>query len=39
MDNYGDLVGLVAGRVWLWGWGRHSPDSSLAGRSSDRVDI
>ena len=39
MDNSGDLIGLVAGGVWLRGRQWHSPDSSLAGRSCDRFDI
>ena len=34
MDNFGGLIGLVAGGVWLWR--RRRPDSSLAGHSSDR---
>ena len=34
MDNFGDLVGLVAGGLWLRG--RRRPNSSLAGRSTDR---
>ena len=34
MDNFGDLIGLVAGGVWRWR--RRRPDSSLAGPSSDR---
>ena len=39
MDNFGDLINLVAGGVWPRGWRRHSPDSSRAGGSSDRFDI
>ena len=39
MDNFSDLIGLVAGGVWFRGRRRHSPDSSLAGRSCDRFDI
>ena len=36
MDNFGGLIGLVAGGVWLWR--RRRPDSSLAGCGSDRFD-
>ena len=39
MDNFGDLVGLVAGWVWLRDWWWYAADSSLAGRGSDRPDL
>ena len=37
MDNYGDLVDLVAGGVWLRN--RWRSDSPRAGHSCDRIDI
>ena len=36
MDSFSDLIGPVASGVWHWR--RRQPDSSLAGRSSDRFD-
>ena len=39
MDNYGDPVDLMVGRVWFRRRQRHSLDSSLAGRSCDRLDL
>ena len=39
MDNIGHLAGLMAIGVWLRSRRRHKPDSSLAGRRCDRLDI
>ena len=39
MDNIGNLAGLVAIGVQLRGRRRHQPDSSLAGRSCDRLGV
>ena len=39
MDNFGDLIDFVAGRVCFRGRRRYSPDSSFAGSRGDRLGI
>jgi hypothetical protein len=39
VDNIGHPAGLMALGIRLGGRRRHQPDSSLAGRSCDRLDI